>query len=48
MDEANHKLSELLEIREQYLKIARNDESLNDQIRELQDIIHSNKTNETN
>jgi hypothetical protein len=36
MQELQAKLKELLEIQESYCNIARNDEALNDEIRELQ------------
>lgn len=36
MKELQDELDRLLEIREEYLKAARNDEELNDKIRELQ------------
>jgi hypothetical protein len=36
MEELQTKLNELLELQESYCKIARNEESLNDEIRALQ------------
>jgi chaperonin cofactor prefoldin len=36
MQELQTKLNELLELQESYCNIARNDEALNDEIRELQ------------
>jgi hypothetical protein len=43
MDKLQQELTELLKLRDEYLKIARNEESLNDQIRELQKSINQNK-----
>lgn len=36
MEELQTKLNELIQLQESYLNIARNDEALNDEIRELQ------------
>jgi hypothetical protein len=44
MEELQNKLDKLICIRDEYLKIARNEESLNDEIRELQKIINQNKS----
>mgnify|MGYP000683366550 CR=1 FL=1 len=44
MQELQDKLNELIELQESYCNIARNDEALNDQIRELQKQIREFKT----
>jgi hypothetical protein len=44
MEELQAKLNELIEIQESYCNIARNDEALNDEIRELQRKIREFKT----
>ena len=44
MEELQTKLNQLIQLRESYLAIARNEESLNDEIRELQKKIREFKT----
>ena len=44
MQELQDKLNKLLKIQESYCNIARNDEALNDEIRELQKQIREFKT----
>lgn len=44
MQELQDKLKELIELQESYCNIARNDEALNDEIRELQKKIREFKT----
>lgn len=44
MQELQTKLNELLKLQESYCNIARNDEALNDEIRELQKQIREFKT----
>jgi hypothetical protein len=43
IEELQTKLSELINLRDYYLKIARNDEVLNDEIRAIQKIIYEHK-----
>jgi len=43
IEELQTKLTELITLQEYYLKIARNDEALNDEIRAIQKIIYEYK-----
>jgi len=43
IEELQTKLTELITLRDYYLKIARNDESLNEEIRAIQKIIYEHK-----
>ena len=43
IEELQTKLTELINLRDYYLKIARNDEALNDEIRAIQKIIYEHK-----